>query len=329
MIVGSVRERDIGLDARGGLVLPAMTDAPGPNAVFSMLGLQVAARAMRARALYLPAANRRVVGIPGVPTVGTVHDLAQFHVDAKYGFARDIYIRHMLTPMLRRMSMVHAVSEATAEDVVKYADVPRARIRVVSNGISLATPTAAQTTWPRPFMIYPARLEHPGKNHLRLIEAFARSDARHTHDLLFSGKDWGAQERIEESIRTFGLQDRVSLLGFISREDLVGRMVEADAVVVAGLFEGFGLQAAEALALGRPLAYAATGSLPEVAGGHGARFDPHDVASIARALDKVAGDDVVRKHCRTSGPAYAKKFSWDACASSLADALVEVSREAA
>jgi glycosyltransferase involved in cell wall biosynthesis len=229
--------------------------------------------------------------------------------------------------MLRRMSIVHAVSEATADDVVKYAEVPRARVRVACNGISLATPSANQAAWPRPFLIYPARLEHPGKNHLRLLEGFSRSKARLTHDLIFSGKDWGAQERIEQTIRTLGLDGQVSLLGFVSREELVGRMAESDAVIVAGLFEGFGLQAAEALALGRPLAYAAAGSLPEVAGGHGASFDPLDVASIAEALDKVVADDAVRSHCRTSGPVYAERFSWDATAASIADALMEVSRE--
>jgi glycosyltransferase involved in cell wall biosynthesis len=171
--------------------------------------------------------------------------------------------------------------------------------------------------------LYPARLEHPGKNHLRLLEAFAGSRARRTHRLVFTGADWGAEGKIRETIATLGLDAEVEIAGFVSRDELTRRMAGADAVIAAGLCEGFGLPAAEGLALGRPIAASATGSLPEVVGPFGALFDPLDTASMARALDRVVEDELLRTKCKNEGPAYAARFSWDKTAAAIGDALCE------
>jgi glycosyltransferase involved in cell wall biosynthesis len=129
---------------------------------------------------------------------------------------------------------------------------------------------------------------------------------------------------IKERTRALGLEDRVELAGFLSRDELTARMLRADAVLAAGLFEGFGLPAIEALALGRPIAGSSTGSLPEVMGGLGALFDPTDVASIAAALDRVIEDPELRARCRDAGPTHAARFSWDKTAAGIGDALCEV-----
>ena len=52
--------------------------------------------------------------------------------------------------------------------------------RVVYNGISLPPNTDASSPRSRPYVLYACRLEHPGKNHVRLLEAFARSSLRET-----------------------------------------------------------------------------------------------------------------------------------------------------
>ena len=323
VVLGTAREREAaGLEDSEGPTLPAALDRPAASAAFTLLGASSLARVLGASVLYLPCANRRVVGLRAIPSVGTVHDLAQFHVSSKYGAVRQVYVRNVLSPLLRALSMVTAVSQATADDVVRFAQVPLERIRVVPNGVTLGRAESRVTS--RPYLLYPSRLEHPGKNHVRLLEAFARSRARATHRLVFSGAEWGAGPRIDEAIRALGLTDVVDLLGFISRDELTTRMANADAVIVAGLFEGFGLPAAEALALGRPVAASSTGSLPEVVGALGALFDPSDTASMAAALDRVVEDGELRARCLAEGPTYVERFSWDRAATAIATALEEV-----
>jgi glycosyltransferase involved in cell wall biosynthesis len=327
-VIGTARERAAaGLELAEGPTLPAAFNSAATSAAFTLLGASSLARALGADLLYLPCANRRIVGFRAIPTAGTVHDLAQFHVDAKYGALRQIYVRKVLAPLLRALEVVTTVSQTTADDVVRFARVQENRIRVVPNGVTLGA--AGSRTDSTPYFLYPARLEHPGKNHIRVLEAFARSRARATHRLAFSGADWGAGPLIDEAIVSLGLGDAVDLLGFISRDELTTRMANADAVIAAGLFEGFGLPAAEALALGRPVAASSTGSLPEIVGPLGALFDPADVASMTAAFDRVIEDDDLRARCLAEGPAYAERFSWDRAARSIATALEEVMDAAA
>ncbi len=323
LVLGTARERcAAGLEGADGPTLPAAFDRPAASAAFTLLGASGLARALGAKVLYLPCANRRIVGLRAIPSAGTVHDLAQFHVDAKYGAMRQVYVRRVLSPLLRALSVVTAVSQATAEDVVRFAHVPMDRVRVVPNGVTLGRPEARVAS--TPYLIYPARLEHPGKNHVRLLEAFARSRARSTHRLVFTGADWGAGPRIEAAIAELGLGDAVSVLGFVSRDELTTLVANADAVIVAGLFEGFGLPAAEALALGRPVAASATGSLPEVVGPLGALFDPADTVSMTAAVDRVVEDGDLRARCMAEGPKHAERFSWDRAATEIATVLEEV-----
>ena len=124
----------------------------------------------------------------------------------------------------------------------------------------------AQTGLEGPYLLYLSRLEHPGKNHLRLLQAYAESPVRHTHRLALVGPDWGAGHRIQLEIQRLNLEDRVRIVGYVGDEHVPGLISEATAVIAVGLREGFGLPALEALAMGRPVVVSNTGALPEVVG---------------------------------------------------------------
>jgi glycosyltransferase involved in cell wall biosynthesis len=330
LVIGTKAEREaMGLDRYGGVALPEALAVPGVSVVFSLLALPALARALGADVLYLPAANRRVVGWRAVPTAGTVHDLAQVHVPNKYGRLRQVYVERVLLPLLRKLSAVTVVSQSTADDVVRYASVPRERVRVVPNGVELAEADCIPLCGSRPYLLYAARLEHPGKNHVRLVRAFGRSRARRTHALLLVGADWGAGAMIRQLVSDLGLGGQVSILGYVPRAALAGFTRRADAVVAAGLFEGFGLQAAEGLSAGKPVAASNTGALPEVVGDCGVLFDPTDESSMAEAIDRVVSDRELRHRCGEIGPVRAERFSWDRAAAAIGDTLWDLGRAAA
>ena len=134
--------------------------------------------------VFMPAGNRRLAWSYGVPSVGTVHDFSQLHVPQKYDAARMFYIMRVLPRMMRRLTRVISVSESTRRDLESFAEVPSERIRVIYNGADLERfaprPRAearaelpAGLNIPERYILYIARLEHPGKNHVRLLEAFA------------------------------------------------------------------------------------------------------------------------------------------------------------
>lgn len=318
-----------GLAANGTetIVLPSLFDRSAFSAAASLMLGDTFARFARADVLYLPAANRRSIRAGRVPVVGTVHDIAQLAAGGRFGALRDAYVRRLVAPTFRRMRWILSVSEATKRDLVRLTGVDPARIRLVPNGIRTMTKGAPRRAG-RPYLVYPARLEHPAKNHVRLLEAFAASSLRDTHDLVLPGADWGARGLLEQTAAALGIAEHVDLAGFVSDDALVALLEHADAVVAAGLCEGFGLPAAEALAVGLPVAYALAGALPEVVGPLGDGFDPYSVPALRSSLERVVHDRDLRDRCRVEGPVRAELFSWTRAVSSTADALAEAARAA-
>ena len=297
------------------------------------------ARAAGADVLLLPAANRRVTWQRRVPTVAVVHDLAQLHVPGKYDWLRMVYARRILPLALGSAREIVAVSEATRGDLIHAVRVPSDRVRVVHNGVDTALFAPAvpgsgaveaarrAAGLARPHLVYPARLEHPGKNHLRLLRAFASSRLRGSHQLVFVGGDWGAGERIRAEVARLGIEEAVRILGWVEDAVLAALVAGADAVLVVGLHEGFGLPALEGLAAGRPIVASCTGAALEAAGGLGVACDPRDEASMRSALERCVADRDLRERVSREGPAWARRWSWDRTAEGLLDACFAAARQ--
>jgi glycosyltransferase involved in cell wall biosynthesis len=326
------------LGAASRLVLPDVVANPGPSAATHLvLGGGLAALA-GADVLLLPAANRRLTFGSPVPTIAVVHDLAQLHVPGKYDALRMVYVKRVVTAALARATELVAVSRATKRDVVAVLGCAEERVHVVENGVDVARFTPAKQGDPRvataraflgfeePYVVYLSRLEHPAKNHVRLVRAFAASGLARSRRLVLAGGDWGARASIEREIAALGLGDRVVLTGFAPGEVVPGLVAGADALAMVGLCEGFGLPAAEALAAGRPVIASTTGALPEVVGELGALCDPLDEGAIAAALRRACLDETHRARVAAEGPAHVARFDWNETARRLLELAERAAR---
>jgi glycosyltransferase involved in cell wall biosynthesis len=321
-------------------VLPRWVDRPGASAAFHLGMVGRVARSEGASVLLLPAANRRATLSRVVPTVAVVHDLAQLFVRQKYDPARMAYIRALVAGPLRLASSLVAVSRATQADLARALSIRPDSIHVVPNGVDASrfrpsdgveagrAELLASLGLPGPFLLYVSRLEHPGKNHVRLVRAFSRSAAARGHRLALAGPDWGAGHQIADEAAACGVSDRIRILGRVDDDALRALMAGADAALMLGLHEGFGLPALEALACGKPVLAARAGALPEVVGDLGVLCDPLDETDIARGLDRVLSDDVLRARVTREGPVWAARHDWDACATSLLDECTRAARAA-
>ena len=278
----------------------------------------------RCNCAYLPAGNRRLGLWYGVPSVSTVHDLSQLHVDDKYDPLRMFYIRRVLPLMMQQLTRLVSVSESTRRDLIEHAHIRPEHIRVAHNGADLsgfasaarqpaAETIAAEMGIDSPFILYTARLEHPGKNHVRLLQALALLKQRGalSHKLVLAGSRWNGAEAIDASIEQLGLADDVIMTGFVDNHLLPPLYAAADLFVFPSLFEGFGIPLLEAMATGTPVCAANVSSIPEVVGDAALLFDPREAGDIARQIERLLQDAELRAKLVARGRRQAQRFSWD------------------
>ncbi|WP_295383894.1 glycosyltransferase family 1 protein [uncultured Thiodictyon sp.] len=316
------------------IALPDWTGHPVASIFWHLFMLPVMLRRHGCDAVFMPAGNRRLAWSYGVPSVGTVHDFSQLHVPQKYDAARMFYVMRVLPRMMRRLTRVISVSESTRRDLESFARVPAARIRVIYNGADLKRfaprPRAAaraqlpaELKIPDPYVLYIARLEHPGKNHVRLLEAFAalKRDTDLPHKLVLVGGRWNGAEIIKARVGELGLTEQVVFPGFVPDEVIPALYAAADALAFPSLFEGFGIPVLEAMASGTPVCAANASSIPEVVGDAGLLFDPLDVPAIAASLARLLQDQELRTRLIAAGLERASHFTWDTAAQGVLEEL--------
>ena len=121
-----------------------------------------------------------------------------------------------------------------------------------------------------------------GKGVQLLLAAMAQLKAPRTLDVVGTGNMEGELKALAARL---GLADRVRWRGF--QENPQAWMLAAKCVVVPSFWqEPYGLVAAEAVALGRPVVAFAIGGLPEACGGKATLVPPGDVAALAAALEE-------------------------------------------
>jgi glycosyltransferase involved in cell wall biosynthesis len=116
----------------------------------------------------------------------------------------------------------------------------------------------------------------------------------------------------------------VHFLGSLDDAGVKRHIAHASGLVLASLYEGFGLPPLEAMALGVPVLVARAASLPEVCGDAALYCDPRSVDDIARGLERLLCDASSRARLVREGPARARRFVWDDSARGTAGVISEL-----
>ena len=273
--------------------------------------------------LHVPS-YRRMLWRASCPLVATIHDLAPFHIRGKYDWKRMLYGRVIVKQLARRQNQIIAVSENTARDLEHFFGLVCDRVNVVWNGIDhqrfqpgdvAAAKVLAANNWKldRSFFLFVSRLEHPGKNHILLIEAFNQFKTRTKSDwlLAFGGSDWHGAEIIHAAAAASPFAADIRFLGFVCDAALPELYHATDVFIYPSLFEGFGFPPIEAMACGVPVISSTRGSLKEVVADAALTVEPENATDIADALQKMSSSADERQHWRKAGFTNARRFDWN------------------
>jgi len=272
--------------------------------------------------LHVPS-YRRLLWPRPCALVATVHDLAAFHVAEKYDPARMFYGRNVARQLAWRQDEIIAISRNTARDIEQFWQVPAQQVTVIHHGMDHerffpVVREAAKATgfnhfgFTRPFFLYVARLEHPAKNHLRLIAAFERfkAETKSPWQLVLAGSDWHGAEKIHKAIQRSPVKKAIQCLGFLPEAELPLLYRAADVFVYPSLYEGFGFPPLEAMACGCPVLCSTRGALGEVVGDAAVTVNPEDESALKLLLVRLANDEPLRQRLRAAGLERARQFDW-------------------
>lgn len=252
----------------------------------------------------------------------TVHDLAAWHDPSLVDQSSKVYPQ-LVKRALERGAHVHTVSNHVASEIQAELGLAADRLHVVYNGISegpAPTPGAGSSIASgHPYVLALGTIE-PRKDFPLLVEAFREVANVHSdvHLVIAGGSGWGGDE-LASAIERSGLGDRIICPGFVSAQQKADLLGEAELLVSAARYEGFGIVPLEAMAAGIPVVAADGGAISEVCGNAAKLVPVGDASALSQAMLQVLGDDELTKQLVAAGAARAAEFSWRNTVTSMVD----------
>ena len=253
---------------------------------------------------------------PVVPTVALLHQLPS---DAE----GKPHQREIERSALGRAHLVVTVSEHLARNARELTAAP-----VVVNRPGWDRAPADHRD-PAPDIVLCVANAHPGKGVPEAVQAFVRAEL--DLELVVVGdpeRDRDEGRRLREAMER--TPRPVRLAGVVPAPELAALFARARAFLTASEYEGWPIAVSEAMASGVPVIGFDVPGLAELvrSGVDGVLVPVRDVASLARALARVAGDAALSRRLGASGRRRARTWAtWDECARGFASLMETLARD--
>src|SRR5712692_3907407 len=285
------------------------------------LGCDFAFKLRRHRPELLHVQYTAPIGCP-VPIVVSVHDVSFLEHPDYFPVHRALQLRLTVQRTIRKAARILTGSEFSREAIARAYHLDPDRIAVVPNAAAdcfhqVRRAAAGRQVLERfeiaaPFILSVGDLQ-PRKNHVGLIEAFARlirANPHLPHHLVLAGKKTWFAGRVHDAAKHSGVTDRIRFLGFVSDDDLLQLYNACELFCFPSFYEGFGLPVLEAMACGAAVVCSNTSAIPEVADGAALVFNPYHPDEIARTMLDLIVHTELRTRMRRLGLQRATQFSW-------------------
>ena len=248
-----------------------------------------------------PAQESLTYQIPGVCTIGTIHDLMHRYephfpeVSARFRYG----IReHRFRNIGCCSDAILVDSEVGRDQVVESYRVPYDRIwplpYVAPSYLRDSMPRSdfdKQYALPAKFIFYPAQF-WPHKNHLRLLEAISIVANAHSDiALVLTGGKRHDFKQVKACAEALGINSKVFFVGYVPDADLAGFYKRARALVMPTFFGPTNIPPLEALTLGCPAIVSGIYGMPEQCGEAALYFNPKSPTEMAAQITRVWIDD--------------------------------------
>lgn len=252
-----------------------------------------------------------------VPTVVTLHDTIPWQGEDA-AWPAGVYRDRLLPAAYHKASAVITISDNSRRDILARWPALKPTLHVVPLGVDEHYLDAQPDYRPieidgravkEPYLLYIGGAD-PRKRLTWALQTWW--SATTPTSLIVCGVEAGAHESIRKMVPR-QLHDRLHLAPFVQEDDMPRIYMRAAAVLYPSLYEGFGLPAVEAQAVGTPVLFSEVGSLTELKGPGAVVLPVDDLPAWVRTVDNI-----VNSPERLAGPnrvarAWARQYAWDAC----------------
>ena len=273
-----------------------------------------------------------------IPRVCSIMDLGYLKFSGQFKKIVFWQLKYWSAISMKVSKHIIAISTGTKEDIVRHYPFASKKITVTQLGfdstrfntnISLndVRRISAKYHIVDDYIIFLSTLK-PSKNVEGLLDAFSklREEKRLSKNikLVIVGKKGWMYEQIFEKVRKLNLEGEVIFTDFLPEEDKPALLKGAKLLVAPSFWEGFGLIALEAMAVGTPVVVSNIPSFSEVVDGAGILVNPESTSSIAEGIGRVLNmPEKQYNELVGRGLAQSRKFSWGKTAKKTLDVLEE------
>lgn len=235
--------------------------------------------------------------LPPNKAVLTIHDVRFMY--ERTGLRRWALKKLFLDWPMRRLRYVTAISQKTKDEIIRYTNCGRERIRVIENPLIDGFSNGASREFNE---ICPTVLQvgsTGNKNIPNLLRAISGIRCR----LVIVGRP---DQAIKDLIAESGVE--VEIKPDLNQSEIAVAYRESDIVAFCSTFEGFGLPIIEGQASGTLVVTSDLSPMKEVAGGAAVLVDPNDPESIRAGIEKIIADRSLRAELLEKGFANVRRF---------------------
>jgi glycosyltransferase involved in cell wall biosynthesis len=122
--------------------------------------------------------------------------------------------------------------------------------------------------------------------------------------------DGPQMEAVKSAIEEYNLQDRFTLTGWVTPEEVTNWLAKSDILLMPSLLDSMPIAGLQGLAMGLALVLSDIGSCPDYIdkGRNGFLVKPGYVKGYAEALRKLLSDKKLLQNCRTASREHARIF---------------------
>ncbi len=226
--------------------------------------------------------------------------------------------------VLHRAVRVLCNSDATARELHSRLGIPVKKLITIPLGFNPKNLYPMECSREGYFLVLGRH--DPHKNIARVLYAFSLLKET-TIQLWFVGpEDRRYTPNLKRIAFELGISNRCKWIPWATDQERLELLNRCQALIIASLWEGFGLPALEAMACNTPVIASDSGAIPEVVADAGLMINPKDPVTIADAMRQVIIDRALTRNLVNNGKERIKSFTWAKAAKKVEIVLKDIAR---